>query len=66
MDDERIVGRIAALMNKPFNAYHQSTDAEFYLDLIDNQEVAVALLTVAEWARERAATKIVGPKGFGL
>ncbi len=67
MDGEKIVGRIAALINKPFNAYHQSTDAEFYLfDLIDNQEVANALLDrVAEWARERGMTKIVGPKGFG-
>ncbi len=67
MDGDKVVGRIAALINRPFNAYHQTKDAEFYLfDLIDSQEVANALLDrVAEWARERGMTKLVGPKGFG-
>jgi len=67
MDGEKVVGRVAALINKPFNAYHQAKDGEFYLfDLIDSQEVANALLDrVAEWARERGMTKLVGPKGFG-
>ncbi len=27
----KIVGRIAALENKPFNKYHDTKDAEFYL-----------------------------------
>jgi len=62
-----IVGRIAALENKPFNKYHEAKDAEFYLfECVNDQEVANALFeTVIEWARTRGLTKLVGPKGFG-
>ena len=61
------VGRIAALENKPFNAYHDKKDAEFYLfECVNDQEVADALFeTVFEWARKRGLNKLVGPKGFG-
>jgi GNAT superfamily N-acetyltransferase len=64
--DGEIVGRLAALENKPFNKVHESRDAEFYLfDSIDDQEVANALFERAfEWARARKLNKIVGPKGF--
>ncbi len=67
VQDGRDVGRIAALENKPFNDYHQTKDAEFYLfESINNQEVANALIgTVIEWARQRGLNKLVGPKGFG-
>ncbi|HEY9122496.1 MAG TPA: hypothetical protein VIM80_05830 [Brevefilum sp.] len=62
-----VVGRIAALENKPFNQYHDKKDAEFYLfECINDQEVANALFdTVINWARERGLNKLVGPKGFG-
>lgn len=62
-----VVGRIGALENKPFNAYHTARDAEFYLfETINDQEVANALFeTVIEWARARGLNKLVGPKGFG-
>lgn len=65
--DGAAVGRIAALENKPFNQYHQSKDAEFYLfECINDQEVAKALFeTVFDWARDRGLTRLVGPKGFG-
>jgi len=65
--DGKIVGRIAALINRPFNAYHDLKDAEFYLfDCINDQEVANALLdTVVAWAKERGMTRLVGPKGYG-
>lgn len=65
--DGEVVGRIAALENKPFNKYHKAKDAEFYLFECENdQEVASALFeTVFNWARERGLTKLVGPKGFG-
>lgn len=65
--DGKVVGRIAALENKPFNAYHDAKDAEFYLfESVDDQEVANALFeTVFEWARARGLNKLVGPKGFG-
>jgi len=63
----RDVGRIAALENKPFNKYHNSKDAEFYLfECVNDQDVANALFeTVFNWAKNRELTKLVGPKGFG-
>ena len=67
VQDGRDVGRIAALENKPFNDYHQTKDAEFYLfESVNDQDVANALIgTVIEWARQRGLNKLVGPKGFG-
>ena len=64
--DGKIVGRIAALENKPFNEYHKTKDAEFYLfDSIDDQEVANALFeAVFDWARQRGLNHVVGPKGL--
>jgi GNAT superfamily N-acetyltransferase len=65
--DGALVGKIAALENKPFNQYHDAKDAEFYLfDCIDDQDVANALFeTVFEWARQRGLKRLIGPKGFG-
>jgi hypothetical protein len=65
--DGRDVGRIAALENKRFNAYHKTTQAQFYLfECEDDQEVANTLFErVFEWARSRGLDRIVGPKGFG-
>lgn len=65
--DGEIVGRIAALENKPFNKYHDAKDAEFYLfECINDQEVANALFeTVIDWAKKRGLNRLVGPKGFG-
>ena len=67
MRDGQRVGKIAALENKPFNQFHQKTDAEFYLfDCIEDQEVANALFgKVTEWAKGRGLNRLVGPKGFG-
>jgi GNAT superfamily N-acetyltransferase len=61
-----IVGRIAALENKPFNQYHGTQDAEFYFfDSINDQQVASALFqSVFDWARARGLTRLVGPKGM--
>lgn len=65
--DGEVVGKIAALENKPFNVHHNTLDAEFYLfDCIDDQEVANALLDkVKQWAKSRGLNRIVGPKGYG-
>ncbi len=67
MRDGKVVGRIAAMENKPFNMYHKTKDGEFYFfDSLDDQEVANALFnTVFEWAKARGLNHIVGPKGFG-
>lgn len=61
-----VVGRIAALENKPFNKYHGTQDAEFYyFDTIDDLEVATALFSrVFDWAKKRGLNRLVGPKGF--
>lgn len=65
--DGRDVGRIAALENKPFNAYHHTRQAQFYLfECEDDLEAATALFeTAINWATARGLDKIVGPKGFG-
>lgn len=64
--DGKDVGRISAIENCPFNAYHGTKDAEFYLfDSINDQEVANALFNRAfEWAKARGLNNVVGPKGF--
>ena len=66
--DGKIVGRIAAIENKPFNKVHETHQAAFYLfDSIDDQEIANALFDrAAEWAHQRKLNKIVGPKGFSV
>jgi GNAT superfamily N-acetyltransferase len=66
--DGQVVGRIAAIENKPYNVVHESHQAAFYLfDSINDQEVANALFDRAvEWAHQRNLNKIVGPKGFSL
>jgi len=65
--DGKIAGRISVMENKPFNQYHQSKKAQFYLfDVIDDQEVNSALFDMArEWAKKRGLTELIGPKGFG-
>ncbi len=65
--DGKPVGRIAAMQNKPFNAYHDVREAQFYLfECIEDFEVAEALFETAYgWARDRGLTDINGPKGFG-
>ena len=65
--DGEVVGRIAAIENKPYNNYHSKKQAQFYLfDTIDDQKVTTALFErVFEWARGRGLNQVVGPKGFG-
>lgn len=65
--DGRVVGRIAALENKPFNRYHDTREAEFYFfESIDDQGVADALFaSVLDWAKARGLNRLVGPKGMG-
>ncbi|HET7011766.1 MAG TPA: hypothetical protein VFI11_13400 [Anaerolineales bacterium] len=65
--DGEDVGRIAVLENRPFNGYHGTRQAQFYLfECIDDVQVAAALIERAgEWARARRLDTLVGPKGFG-
>jgi GNAT superfamily N-acetyltransferase len=66
--DGEFVGRIAAIENKPFNLYHGTKKANFYLfETVNDQEVANVLFErVFEWARKRGLDHIVGPKGLSL
>ncbi|CAG0929480.1 Protein YghO [Thermoflexales bacterium] len=65
--DGRDVGRIAALVNTRFNAYHHTQQAQFYLfECEEDQAAANALFEqVFAWARARGLKTLVGPKGFG-
>lgn len=66
-DGKKVVGRIALIENRPFNEYHHTKKAQFYLfDCIDQQEVCDLLFdTASEWAKKRGLDTIIGPKGFG-
>lgn len=64
--DGKIVGRICAGENQPFNEYHKTKKAQFYFfDAIDDLEVARALFyAVFDWARARGLDTLIGPKGL--
>ena len=64
--DDRVVGRIVALVNHPFNEYHKTQKAQFYFfDCEDDQEAADALFdAAANWAADRELDTIIGPKGL--
>lgn len=61
------IGRIAVIENKPFNQYHKTKKANFYLfDCENDHDAAGALFDAAiEWARDRGLNSIMGPKGMG-
>jgi hypothetical protein len=65
--DGEVAGRVAALENRRYNAYHQARTAQFYLfECVDDRETAAALFErVFNWARARGLNRLVGPKGFG-
>jgi hypothetical protein len=67
LKDGRIVGRIAALENKPYNAYHNTKTAAFYFfDSENDPQIAAGLFGAAEdWARVRGLNRVIGPKGLG-
>ena len=64
--DGKIVGRIAAIINKNANEKWGQKAARFgWVDFIDDNEVVDSLFGAAEaWARERGMTEIQGPLGF--
>lgn len=65
-DQQKIVGRIAVMNNKPFNQYHETKSATFTLiDFIEDQEVVNKLFEASfDWAGKRGLNKMVGTKGF--
>ena len=62
----KIVGRIAAIINKRYNEKWNQKAARFgWVDFIDDPEVSAGLLNTAEnWARTKGMNHIHGPLGF--
>ena len=64
--DNKIVGRIAAIINHKANEVWNKQEVRFgWIDIIDDIEISKALLdTVAQWGKEKGMTQIQGPLGF--
>lgn len=64
--DGKVVGRIAAIINRKANERWQKKIVRFgWFDFIDDLEVSKALiLAVEDWGRQRGMTQMVGPMGF--
>ncbi|WP_165041180.1 hypothetical protein [Dysgonomonas sp. ZJ709] len=64
--DNKIVGRIAAIINHNANEIWERRNARFsFVDFIDDNEVVDALFAAAtKWAISKGMTAIVGPMGF--
>jgi GNAT superfamily N-acetyltransferase len=64
--DNKIVGRVTAIINKKANATWNTKVVRFgWIDFIDDPEVSKALLsTVEKWGKERGMEQIEGPLGF--
>ncbi|NCD72043.1 hypothetical protein [Mucilaginibacter agri] len=62
-DDNKIVGRIAAIDNTNHNKFNEANDGFFgFFDSINDLEVAQLLFDAAtKWLKEKGATKLVGP-----
>lgn len=64
--DDRIVGRVAAIINRRANEQWHCQQVRFgWFDFIDDREVSEALLKIVEqWGRQRGMTEMAGPLGF--
>ncbi|MCD6112409.1 MAG: hypothetical protein J7J86_03975 [Bacteroidales bacterium] len=64
--NNKIVGRIVAIKNNNYNKHWDSNVGFFgFFDLIDDYEVAKALLdTAVNWSKERKLDTILGPENF--
>jgi hypothetical protein len=62
----KVVGRLAILENKPYNQYHNTKKAQFYLfDSVNDIDVARTLFVRAfDWCKKRRLNGVVGPKGL--
>ena len=64
--DEKIVGRIAGIVNHKYNEKWNQKSARFgWIDFIDDEQVSQKLIEhVINWAKEKGMDKIHGPLGF--
>lgn len=66
-DGDKVVGRIAAIMNNAHNEFNEVNDGFFgFFDCIDDAEVAKMLFDIAAaWLKGKGVTgKIIGPVNF--
>jgi GNAT superfamily N-acetyltransferase len=66
-DGDKLVGRIAAILNNAHNEYNKANDGFFgFFDCIDDKEVATLLFeTVTTWLKQKEVTgKLLGPVNF--
>jgi GNAT superfamily N-acetyltransferase len=63
IENDRTVGRIAAILDRNFNRFHEDNIGFFgFLEMIDSQPVADALLrTAREWLQQKQVRAIQGP-----
>lgn len=66
MRDGKISGRIAAILNRNHIGFTGRQEGFFgFFDVIDDQEIANALLDKAmQWLREQGISKVIGPANF--
>ena len=64
--DGKIVGRVAAIINRKANEKWKEETVRFgWIDFIEDFDVAKALIdTVVAWGKARGATRVKGPLGF--
>jgi hypothetical protein len=64
--EEKIVGRIAGIINKKYNEKWNEKAARFgWFDFVDDPAVSIALLQAVErWAADKGMTRVHGPLGF--
>ena len=64
--DNRIVGRIAGIINRKSNEIWKQNHARFgFVDFIDDKEVVDALFAAVEnWAKSKGMNAVHGPMGF--
>ena len=64
--DDRIVGRVAGIINTKFNEKFNKKEARFgWIDFEDDESISSLLLnTVEKWAIEKGMKSIHGPLGF--
>lgn len=66
VEGDSAVGRVCAIYNRKYNDFNHSRTAFFYhFDAVDDPRVSQALFqAVFDWASEKGADKLYGPKGL--
>jgi GNAT superfamily N-acetyltransferase len=65
-DHNKIVGRIAAILNNNHNQFNNTQDGFFgFFDCVDDVEISDMLFNHAEeWLKQKGASSIIGPANF--